>query len=436
MDALLAESNKAAKLFAKGRLRSEKYSQSGYGTCVSEAEDSEAFYSDSEEELQFETEGETIDDYEWKEPIIRSATPSGPSQALESKGRGSRLFKQKQERMNKFTKSGQGKLSGLPTGRITDRQRCGYVARTKYDKPADLDDPSGTGAKPKLTTIADMQKNDPTFIDFTMPKPQKITVDRVVIEKPQGDLPFNFMRPNQFNGHAGAFGALAMERPASACGQSDEREKPWSAYGGSFSSVRAPVKNMNFGAINPVKNTPDVAKDFGSQINEIATSNYKKMGKLSIRKTKNLPPGLPSKHWENATALGFKKPAIGNVEVPGRKMSMRDLLVDKNASLPPSPSPVPPTPVEPLKPILHDSQSAQYLSWNWDKEERCPTRAGPVPPTNFVSKKCNLEKSTKSKGGLIYEPSFRMVCPSPSNKMFQPKRFDKAVNQAVWTPGC
>jgi hypothetical protein len=78
-------------------------------------------------------------------------------------------------------------------GRITDRQRCGYVARTKYDKPADLDDPSGTGAKPKLTTIADMQKNDPTFIDFTMPKPQKITVDRVVIEKPQGDLPFNVL---------------------------------------------------------------------------------------------------------------------------------------------------------------------------------------------------------------------------------------------------
>ena len=48
-------------------------------------------------------------------------------------------------------------------------------------------------------------------------------------------------------------------------------------------------------------------------------------------------PGLPSKHFENATALGFKKPAIGKVEVPGRKMSMKDLLVDKNASLPPSP---------------------------------------------------------------------------------------------------
>ena len=29
-----------------------------------------------------------------------------------------RLFKQKQERMNKFTKSGQGKLSGLPTGKL------------------------------------------------------------------------------------------------------------------------------------------------------------------------------------------------------------------------------------------------------------------------------------------------------------------------------
>ena len=50
-----------------------------------------------------------------------------------------------------------------------------------------------------------------------------------------------------------------------------------------------------------------------------------------------LAPGLPNKHWENATALGFKKPAIGKVEVPGRKMSMKDLLVDKNASLPPSP---------------------------------------------------------------------------------------------------
>jgi len=50
------------------------------------------------------------------------------------------------------------------------------------------------------------------------------------------------MRPNQFNGHAGGFGALAMDRPASACDESHESVKPWSAYGGSFSSVRAPVK--------------------------------------------------------------------------------------------------------------------------------------------------------------------------------------------------
>ena len=53
------------------------------------------------------------------------------------------------------------------------------------------------------------------------------------------------MRPNQFNGHAGAFGALAMDRPASACGQNDEGVKPWSAYGGGFSSVRAPVKVLS-----------------------------------------------------------------------------------------------------------------------------------------------------------------------------------------------
>ena len=43
--------SKAAKLFAARRLRSEKYSQCGWGTC-SEASDTE-FVSDSEEELDF-----------------------------------------------------------------------------------------------------------------------------------------------------------------------------------------------------------------------------------------------------------------------------------------------------------------------------------------------------------------------------------------------
>ena len=39
-------------------------------------------------------------------------------------------------------------------GKLNDRQRCGYVAITKYDLPPDLDDPTGgKGEKPKLETV-------------------------------------------------------------------------------------------------------------------------------------------------------------------------------------------------------------------------------------------------------------------------------------------
>ena len=45
--------SKAAKLFAARRLRSEKYSQCGWGTCTEDSE-TEFFHSDSEEsELDF-----------------------------------------------------------------------------------------------------------------------------------------------------------------------------------------------------------------------------------------------------------------------------------------------------------------------------------------------------------------------------------------------
>ena len=36
-----------------------------------------------------------------------------------------------EERMASYTKVGNGKASGLPTGKLTDRQRCGYAAKTK-----------------------------------------------------------------------------------------------------------------------------------------------------------------------------------------------------------------------------------------------------------------------------------------------------------------
>lgn len=254
---------------------------------------------------------------------------------------------------------------------------------------------------------------------------------------------------------------------------------------------------MNFGAINPVKNTPDVAK--GSKIHEFTKLMFFKIlarrstisPRVATRKWENLmfekqriyvwdslaqdnnvflAPGLPSKHWENATALGFKKPAIGKVEVPGRKMSMRDLLVDKNASLPPSPVCLifiaSYSEVSPINSLyrapchLHllslsnlssmiPSLRSTYLGIGTRKNAVRLEPALCHPQTLFPKSAIwkNQPKGTPrwshffvnslfSKGGLIYEPSFRMICPSPSNKMFRPKRFDKAVNQAVWTPGC
>ena len=64
------------------------------------------------DELQF-SDSEVPD---FVEPMIRSATPSSPSQSIDAGGRGSKLFKKRQERMNQYTKAGKGKLSGLPTG--------------------------------------------------------------------------------------------------------------------------------------------------------------------------------------------------------------------------------------------------------------------------------------------------------------------------------
>ena len=65
---------------------------------------------------------------------------------------------------------------------------------TKYDRPRyDLDDPSGKGIlseRPKIETMEEKKARDPLFIDMSMPPPKKIHIDRVVIEKPEGPLPF------------------------------------------------------------------------------------------------------------------------------------------------------------------------------------------------------------------------------------------------------
>jgi len=93
-------------------MRSEKYAQSGWGTCSEIGSETEVISDESEDELCFSDSD--IPAYEM--PIIRSSTPTQPSQAMDGGGRGSKLYKLRQQRMHNYTKSGNGKLTGLPTG--------------------------------------------------------------------------------------------------------------------------------------------------------------------------------------------------------------------------------------------------------------------------------------------------------------------------------
>merc|ERR1711962_1679246 len=169
--AFIAENeSKAAKLFAARRLRREKYSQCGWGTCTE----------DSESEFDFTD----TDVPEYQEPIIRSNTPSAPEQKINAEGRGAKLFRKRQERMASYTKVGNGKASGLPTGKLTDRQRCGYAAKTKYDiinfereqQEKAMAAANAANQKPDV-------RKDKDFIDFSMPPPKKINLPKVEIKK-------------------------------------------------------------------------------------------------------------------------------------------------------------------------------------------------------------------------------------------------------------
>merc|ERR1712130_951143 len=366
-------SDKAAKLFAARRARSEKFAQCGWGTCSEYGSETEAISDESEDELYF---SDTDAPSEWVEPRIRSATPSQPAQALDNAGgRGSKLFKIRQQRMNNYTKAGTGKLSGLPTGKLNDRQRCGYVALTKYDLPPDLDDPSGKGDKPKaLETAEEKKARDPTFIDMTMPPPKKITLPKVVIEKPDGPLPFQYLRPSQY-----ASAPSLLERPSSATGEvetgSSMSFKPWRPSNQQYRSVKAPVHGMNVRKMKPVVNVPKSNTEFGSEIGEISTRKYQK--------------------------INFN-----------RRMSVKDLLVN-NGNTPqpykPSPSPCRDIPSA-LGKSMHDTQIDHFMEFNRDKEDRCPTRAQQMPP-NFVMK----------------------TGQAPQNSLFQPKKFT-ASSASVLAP--
>lgn len=102
------------KLFASRRIRSDKYTQSGWGTCSEMGDETEAISDESEDELCFSDS----DVPNYIEPIIRSSTPTEPSQQIAAGGRGSKLYAKRAQRMQNYTKSGMGKQSGLPTGTL------------------------------------------------------------------------------------------------------------------------------------------------------------------------------------------------------------------------------------------------------------------------------------------------------------------------------
>lgn len=371
---LLDNESKAAKLFAARRLRSEKYSQGGWGTCSEIGSETECISDESEDELCF-SDSEVPD---YIEPTIRSATPSAPSQMLETGGgRGSRLFTARKSRMENYTRSGMGKTTGLPTGKLNDRQRCGYAAKTKYDLAPDLDDFTGNGEKStKLFSLADEQKKDPNFIDMTMPPPKKIHLPPLVIEKPGGPLPFQYLRPSQYNG---VNGDLVDTQNGNGIEMDSESTvssfKPWANQQNQFKPVKPPVSGMTVKKIKPVIDKPKRSSEFGSQINDIATRNFQPI-KFSGKKNK-VQGDMNAIHSKNMTATGFKQAQMSQIQSNARRMSLKDLIVNGTPYIPEKT----PVPIEdPLKPNMHDTQIDNFMIWNKSKEDRCPTRAQRLPP--------------------------------------------------------
>lgn len=420
-DFIAETESKAAKLFAARRLRSEKYSQCGWGTCTEDSE-TEFFQSDSEEsELDF-TE---TDVPEYKEPIIRSNTPSAPAQKINAEGKGAKLFRKRQERMASYTKVGQGKASGLPTGQINDRQRCGYSAKTKYDIVNSMraEEEAAARAAAALNQKQDIRK-DPDFIDFTMPPPKKITLPKVEIKKPEGPLPFQYMRPSQYDGAETDNSC----RPSSACDRfngfdlmrsATPNDNRWNKQnaGQQYKRVLAPAAKVNAQKMKQVVDLPKQSSDFGNQIHDINSANYRRINfkqpkkpnqKTAAKNRTKLPTA------QNLTALGFRKPLEGRINVTDRRMSVKDLLVSgedfepvqirqprapsRNAAMGRSQSARPPS-----RALIHDSQTSQHLQFVHDREEVCPSRAQLLEPVT-----------------------------TPFNK-FHPRRIVQA-NANVWTP--
>jgi len=228
----------------------------------------------------------------------------------------------------------------------------------------------------------------------------------VEIKKPDGPLPFQYLRPSQI-AVEGANGAQDVGCEPET-GSSYSSFKPWQPSKKSYKSVKPPVHTMSAKTIQPVINVPNSATEFGHEIDDINTRKYKKMsfkpnsGKGSAKKG-----FVQETHSKNVTAVGYRKPDMGKIEINKRRMSVKDLLVNGGDQTPLQTRQPTPEISEPLKKCMHDTPIDNFMGWNYSKEERCPTRAQQIP--------------------LFQQAQ------SPSVKMFKPAKFS-TNSTAVWAP--
>jgi len=269
-------------------------------------------------------------------------------------------------------------------------------------------------------------RKDKDFIDFSMPPPKKIVLPKVEIKKDFGPLPFQYMRPSQYDGESQPNNLAA--RPSSANGHFNslnnramtpngmDRGRPWNVVASSgpqtFRRVNPPAARVAAQNVKQVKDLPKQSTEFGSQMNDINSANFRR---INFKQPKNSAPKDRSRlpKAQNVTALGFRKPLEGKINVNDRRMSVKDLLISGEDYEPCQvPRPRPPQRSQSAsragnrrpesRAMISDSQTSQHLQYVYDREEYCPSRAQLEP------------------------------CNTPYNK-FHPKRIVQ-TNANVWTP--
>merc|ERR1712183_1114957 len=117
-------------------------------------------------------------------------------------------------------------------------------------------------------------------------------------------------------------------------------QRPWNVVGASgpqlFKKVKPPGAKVAAQNVKQVKDLPKQSTgrisrhrertDFGSQMFDINSANYRR---INFKQPKKNAPKDRSRlpKAQNVTALGFKKPLEGKINVTDRRMSVKDLLV-------------------------------------------------------------------------------------------------------------